>query len=177
MALAIASTALTSLPTRSTSCSLALNLAFRYMLLHGLCSEIIFINFQRSLFGNREFHRRISPSGKLTTCLPGRSLLANATKGVSSVCQPLPPDRPLWFPGSSPPEWLDGRYIYIYISTFQLLFILVNHYIFSVKCSLPGDFGFDPLGLGMCFFILYVAGLKNLWHNVGIHENQRRIPA
>nr|CAD1827380.1 unnamed protein product [Ananas comosus var. bracteatus] len=45
-----------------------------------------------------------------------------ATKGVSSVCQPLPPDRPLWFPGSSPPEWLDG--------------------------SLPGDFGFDPLGLG-----------------------------
>ncbi|CAL5328706.1 unnamed protein product [Camellia sinensis] len=47
----------------------------------------------------------------------------NATKGgVSSVCEPLPPDRPLWFPGSSPPEWLDG--------------------------SLPGDFGFDPLGLG-----------------------------
>ncbi|XP_064939380.1 photosystem I chlorophyll a/b-binding protein 6, chloroplastic-like [Musa acuminata AAA Group] len=46
----------------------------------------------------------------------------HATKGVSSVCQPLPPDRPLWFPGSSPPEWLDG--------------------------SLPGDFGFDPLGLG-----------------------------
>ncbi|KAJ6805077.1 photosystem I chlorophyll a/b-binding protein 6, chloroplastic [Iris pallida] len=45
-----------------------------------------------------------------------------ATKGVSSVCEPLPPDRPLWFPGSSPPDWLDG--------------------------SLPGDFGFDPLGLG-----------------------------
>ncbi|CAL0320249.1 unnamed protein product [Lupinus luteus] len=33
----------------------------------------------------------------------------NATKGVSSVCEPLPPDRPLWFPGSSPPQWLDGR--------------------------------------------------------------------
>ncbi|OIT40357.1 PREDICTED: chlorophyll a-b binding protein, chloroplastic [Nicotiana attenuata] len=31
------------------------------------------------------------------------------------------PDRPLWFPGSTPPPWLDG--------------------------SLPGDFGFDPLGL------------------------------
>ncbi|XP_043705653.1 chlorophyll a-b binding protein, chloroplastic-like [Telopea speciosissima] len=31
-------------------------------------------------------------------------------------------DRPLWFPGSTPPPWLDG--------------------------SLPGDFGFDPLGLG-----------------------------
>ncbi|CAN6470258.1 unnamed protein product [Victoria cruziana] len=45
-----------------------------------------------------------------------------ATKGVSAVCEPLPPDRPLWFPGSSPPPWLDG--------------------------SLPGDFGFDPLGLG-----------------------------
>ncbi|KAH0468010.1 hypothetical protein IEQ34_003043 [Dendrobium chrysotoxum] len=31
-------------------------------------------------------------------------------------------ERPLWFPGSTPPPWLDG--------------------------SLPGDFGFDPLGLG-----------------------------
>ncbi|PIA33776.1 hypothetical protein AQUCO_04000083v1 [Aquilegia coerulea] len=31
-------------------------------------------------------------------------------------------ERPLWFPGSTPPAWLDG--------------------------SLPGDFGFDPLGLG-----------------------------
>jgi len=30
--------------------------------------------------------------------------------------------RPLWFPGSTSPEWLDG--------------------------SLPGDYGFDPLGLG-----------------------------
>ncbi|XP_057767492.1 photosystem I chlorophyll a/b-binding protein 6, chloroplastic isoform X2 [Salvia miltiorrhiza] len=59
--------------------------------------------------------------------LPGKTATLrrrglNATKGPSSVCQPLPPDRPLWFPGSSPPEWLDG--------------------------SLPGDFGFDPLGLG-----------------------------
>ena len=34
------------------------------------------------------------------------------------------PDRPIWFPGSTPPEWLDG--------------------------SLPGDFGFDPLGLCEC---------------------------
>uniref|UniRef100_A0A0F7H049 Chlorophyll a-b binding protein, chloroplastic n=1 Tax=Apostasia odorata TaxID=280455 RepID=A0A0F7H049_9ASPA len=31
-------------------------------------------------------------------------------------------ERPIWFPGSTPPPWLDG--------------------------SLPGDFGFDPLGLG-----------------------------
>ncbi|EOY30217.1 hypothetical protein QUC31_020382 [Theobroma cacao] len=59
--------------------------------------------------------------GKITTFLPGSTHL-RATKGVSSVCEPLPPDRPLWFPGSTPPEWLDG--------------------------SLPGDFGFDPLGLG-----------------------------
>lgn len=45
---------------------------------------------------------------------------------MSDLCVPLPPDRPLWFPGSSAPEWLDG--------------------------SLPGDFGFDPLGLGMSYF-------------------------
>jgi len=51
-----------------------------------------------------------------------RLVVVRAGKEVSSVCEPLPPDRPLWFPGSSPPEWLDG--------------------------SLPGDFGFDPLGLG-----------------------------
>ncbi|XP_060207834.1 chlorophyll a-b binding protein, chloroplastic [Lycium barbarum] len=38
-----------------------------------------------------------------------------------TVCVAADPDRPLWFPGSTPPEWLDG--------------------------SLPGDFGFDPLGL------------------------------
>lgn len=89
MALSIASTALSSLPTRDIP--------------------------------------RKSLRGKLATWLPGTktkttTTLVNATKGVSSVCIPLPPDRPLWFPGSSPPEWLDG--------------------------SLPGDFGFDPLGLG-----------------------------
>ncbi|KAI4368495.1 hypothetical protein MLD38_017047 [Melastoma candidum] len=39
-----------------------------------------------------------------------------------TVCAVADPDRPLWFPGSTPPPWLDG--------------------------SLPGDFGFDPLGLG-----------------------------
>jgi hypothetical protein len=143
MALAIASTALTSLPTRSTSCSLALGLAFRYMLLHGLCSEIIFINFQRCLFGNRELHRRIFPSGKLTTCLPGRTpLLANATKGVSSVCEPLPPDRPLWFPGSSPPEWLDGRYIcisnfeYLHFNYFLSLLITISFLLSVVSLAI-----------------------------------------
>ncbi|KAG9146307.1 hypothetical protein Leryth_008004 [Lithospermum erythrorhizon] len=43
-------------------------------------------------------------------------------RSVTTVCAAADPDRPLWFPGSTPPEWLDG--------------------------SLPGDFGFDPLGLG-----------------------------
>ncbi|CAF2109471.1 hypothetical protein F2Q70_00040218 [Brassica cretica] len=51
-----------------------------------------------------------------------RLVVVRAGKEVSSVCEPLTPDRPMWFPGTSPPEWLDG--------------------------SLPGDFGFDPLGLG-----------------------------
>lgn len=47
---------------------------------------------------------------------PTRSNSSSAT-----VCAAADPDRPLWFPGSVPPPWLDG--------------------------SLPGDFGFDPLGL------------------------------
>lgn len=48
---------------------------------------------------------------KITKCLVGRGgVIVNATKGVSSVCEPLPPDRPLWFPGSTPPSWLDGRH-------------------------------------------------------------------
>ncbi|XP_020227685.1 photosystem I chlorophyll a/b-binding protein 6, chloroplastic [Cajanus cajan] len=75
-----------------------------------------------STLPNREIRHRVFPE-RTPTCLSlTRRTLTNATKGVSSVCEPLPPDRPLWFPGSSPPEWLDG--------------------------SLPGDFGFDPLGLG-----------------------------
>ncbi|CAN1290973.1 Photosystem I chlorophyll a/b-binding protein 6, chloroplastic [Linum perenne] len=64
--------------------------------------------------------------GRLSSCYnkPFRSAfgVSTATKGSPAVCKPLPPDRPLWFPGTSPPAWLDG--------------------------SLPGDFGFDPLGLG-----------------------------
>lgn len=50
----------------------------------------------------------------------------NAKRSVS-VCAVADPDRPLWFPGSVPPPWLDG--------------------------SLPGDFGFDPLGLGKFNFL------------------------
>ncbi|PNX90027.1 chlorophyll a-b binding protein, partial [Trifolium pratense] len=42
-------------------------------------------------------------------------------RSTTTVCAAAEPDRPLWFPGSVPPPWLDG--------------------------SLPGDFGFDPLGL------------------------------
>lgn len=43
-------------------------------------------------------------------------------RSSGTVCVTADPERPIWFPGSTPPEWLDG--------------------------SLPGDFGFDPLGLG-----------------------------
>jgi light-harvesting complex I chlorophyll a/b binding protein 2 len=67
-----------------------------------------------------------------TVFLSGRALrvskVAAATKGDTTIsavaAPPAPPqnERPLWFPGSTAPEWLDG--------------------------SLPGDFGFDPLGLG-----------------------------
>ncbi|KAE9615324.1 putative chlorophyll A-B binding protein [Lupinus albus] len=42
-------------------------------------------------------------------------------RSTTALCAVADPDRPIWFPGSIPPAWLDG--------------------------SLPGDFGFDPLGL------------------------------
>uniref|UniRef100_A0A0F7H162 Chlorophyll a-b binding protein, chloroplastic n=1 Tax=Habenaria pantlingiana TaxID=1498489 RepID=A0A0F7H162_9ASPA len=81
-----------------------------------LCRGFIFSGkLQPGIFSSKGNAKTTTPCSKLP-------VLAGATKGVSSVCEPLPPDRPLWFPGSSPPEWLDG--------------------------SLPGDFGFDPLGLG-----------------------------
>lgn len=61
--------------------------------------------------------------------LGGRKLRVSkftSSRGAASrsvtVCAAADPDRPLWFPGSTPPPWLDG--------------------------SLPGDFGFDPLGFG-----------------------------
>lgn len=41
-----------------------------------------------------------------------------AGKAVSSVCEPLPADRPVWFPGTTPPEWLDGRSILFFFSFF-----------------------------------------------------------
>ncbi|GMN52957.1 hypothetical protein TIFTF001_022097 [Ficus carica] len=72
---------------------------------------------------NRELPLIKFSSGQISKFSSLGKSRVNATKsGISSVCEPLPQDRPLWFPGSSPPEWLDG--------------------------SLPGDFGFDPLGLG-----------------------------
>lgn len=83
------------------------------------------LNFASSSLSSLPTRTRDKPQksllGKIEKCQAVK-VRVNATKGVSSVCEPLPPDRPLWFPGSSPPEWLDG--------------------------SLPGDFGFDPLGLG-----------------------------
>ncbi|KAK8987733.1 hypothetical protein V6N11_027476 [Hibiscus sabdariffa] len=51
-----------------------------------------------------------------------RKYSKRAAASTVPVCAVADPDRPLWFPGSVPPPWLDG--------------------------SLPGDFGFDPLGLG-----------------------------
>lgn len=64
----------------------------------------------------------------------GRKLKVNSNiaapvrvRSTTTVCAAAEPDRPLWFPGSTPPPWLDG--------------------------SLPGDFGFDPLGL--CKFNYY----------------------
>ncbi|CAN1137260.1 Chlorophyll a-b binding protein 7, chloroplastic, partial [Linum perenne] len=50
------------------------------------------------------------------------SIGSRSRRGLTAVCAVAEPERPIWFPGSTPPAWLDG--------------------------SLPGDFGFDPLGLG-----------------------------
>ncbi|VAH28473.1 unnamed protein product [Triticum turgidum subsp. durum] len=47
---------------------------------------------------------------------------AAAASRASFAVRAAAPERPIWFPGSTPPPWLDG--------------------------SLPGDFGFDPWGLG-----------------------------
>ncbi|WVZ66460.1 hypothetical protein U9M48_015672 [Paspalum notatum var. saurae] len=57
--------------------------------------------------------------------LGGKTLLRQAEAAARpsfAVRAAADPDRPIWFPGSTPPPWLDG--------------------------SLPGDFGFDPWGLG-----------------------------
>ncbi|KAG8080003.1 hypothetical protein GUJ93_ZPchr0007g3957 [Zizania palustris] len=59
-----------------------------------------------------------SGSGRLLLLRQAESAAARPSFAVSAAA----PDRPIWFPGSIPPPWLDG--------------------------SLPGDFGFDPLGLG-----------------------------
>lgn len=74
-----------------------------------LLQMFFFFDFLISVcfFMNRELSQKFSPL-KLSTCSAARTRV-NATKGVSSVCEPLPPDRPLWFPGSTAPEWLDGR--------------------------------------------------------------------
>ena len=38
-----------------------------------------------------------------------------------------------------------------------------SFFFFIVNCSLPGDFGFDPLGLGMPF-VFYHLNYKGLFH-------------
>lgn len=64
----------------------------------------------RELIRQKVFSERTA-TATATTWLSRRTfrIATNAKKGVSDVCEPLPPDRPLWFPGSSPPQWLDGR--------------------------------------------------------------------
>ncbi|KAG4394252.1 hypothetical protein GLYMA_03G262300v4 [Glycine max] len=60
-------------------------------------------------------------SGRKLRVKKERAAIGGRSMGTT-VCAVAEPDRPLWFPGSTPPPWLDG--------------------------TLPGDFGFDPLGLG-----------------------------
>lgn len=49
--------------------------------------------------------------------------LKAAKEGVSSVCEPLPADRPVWFPGTSPPQWLDGRSIHCLFFSSSICYI------------------------------------------------------
>nr|ABK22868.1 unknown [Picea sitchensis] len=51
-----------------------------------------------------------------------QSKAAMPRRAAVIVSEAVQTERPLWFPGTTPPPWLDG--------------------------SLPADFGFDPLGLG-----------------------------
>eukprot|EP00271_Cylindrocystis_brebissonii_P004791 TRINITY_DN1667_c0_g1_i1.p1 TRINITY_DN1667_c0_g1~~TRINITY_DN1667_c0_g1_i1.p1 ORF type:complete len:255 (+),score=44.81 TRINITY_DN1667_c0_g1_i1:218-982(+) len=68
----------------------------------------------------------VAAVGCSKTAFSGRALrqskvVSLAPKAVSTI-RAEAAERPVWFPGSAAPEWLDG--------------------------SLPGDYGFDPLGLG-----------------------------
>ncbi|KAJ7539646.1 hypothetical protein O6H91_11G108300 [Diphasiastrum complanatum] len=77
---------------------------------------------------NSSGQKRLSDfSSGRSSFLAGRKISRAKVTGCSAkaalkVSAAAATERPLWFPGSTPPEWLDG--------------------------SLPGDFGFDPLGLG-----------------------------
>jgi light-harvesting complex I chlorophyll a/b binding protein 2 len=47
-----------------------------------------------------------------TSFLGGKTLLRQATEAARpsfAVRAAADPDRPIWFPGSTPPPWLDGR--------------------------------------------------------------------
>lgn len=83
---------------------------------------VFFVKYKcGSLMENREIGQK-SPSRRVATICSRLRTSVRATKGVSSVCEPLPPDRPLWFPGSSPPDWLDGRQIFLYFFFLSQLF-------------------------------------------------------
>lgn len=76
------------------------------------------------------------------------------TRSVSVSAAAADPDRPLWFPGSTPPPWLDGRFttdsilFSLYLLTYSYPKLQRSLFESCFACSLPGDFGFDPLGLG-----------------------------
>lgn len=61
--------------------------------------------------------------------------------------------RDTWLPGLDPPPHLDGRSAVVFLSvcfisfSFSLLTSIACQ-ANEMKCSLVGDFGFDPLGLG-----------------------------
>jgi len=53
-------------------------------------------------------------------------------------------DRPLWYPGSTPPAHLDGRYDWSRTVVTSEYLVVTS----GLRYSLAGDYGFDPLSLG-----------------------------
>ncbi len=62
--------------------------------------------------------------------LSGRAVVVRLSRAVSSaangggsmtvnVVAVAPSDRPLWFPGSTPPEWLDGSCVCVCVCVFR----------------------------------------------------------
>ena len=46
------------------------------------------------------------------------------SRSVGVVCTVADPDRPIWFPGSTPPPWLDGRYLYVHRDNIQSTLVI-----------------------------------------------------